>query len=367
MRASTAIATLLLTSTACAPAVPIGELAPVEYRSRNQDRDADLQVMDEWALRLQSLGRRGPDTLAQHEHDAVRERALASAAAWLTFARDEYVRAPASPVVDAALGQAKRIIVDGEEGRPLLPEPVPLVLGTRLVRNDLWTRLDRLGAYSQLDPALLGETAVMLVRAGRVPIPSDSSVCDPAPFLARAEQALAGLVAALPPRQQQRVLTGTDAPSTRMAVRPTPMPVIVRSVHFALDRDSLGPAGREVLDLLAESLRNREGVVVQLQGFADPRGSAAYNLALSRRRALAVQRYLETRTQAVARFEVRPAGRARLTAEGSDRVQLARDRRVELRVVFNDGSQAVKADEIEGDLQLEADRRDGRRAARRGH
>lgn len=349
--------------TACAPAVPIGELAPSSSRITNEGRDADLQVLDEWSARLRALSASpAPDSLPPRESAGDRTHSLAMAKAWLDFARDEYVRSPASPVVDEAFAQARRIIEDGEEGRPLLPERTSLVLGTTRVRGDLWMRLERLRAYTAAEPALLGEASVLLVRAGRVPIPGDTTVCDPAPFLARAEDVLGELVASLEPRERVLVLAGTPAVThTRLAMASPPVPVIVRSVHFALDRDSLGPAGRQVLDLLVGSLRNREGVVIELQGFADPRGSAAYNVELSRRRALAVQRYLEQRTTAVARFDIKPVGRARQTA-GSDRVQLARDRRVDLRVILRDGSEARRTDELDGDLQLEAERRARARA-----
>lgn len=362
---------LAATLVACAPAVPHGELAPVAHRSTNQMRHADLQVLDDWTVRLRALeGDAAGDSLPRRAADPGRSRALAMAAAWLAFARDEYVRAPASPVVDAAFAQARRIITDGEAGRPMLMGEAPLVLGTVRVRSDLWSQLERLRTYSHLEPAVLGEVAVLLVRAGRVSIPGDPTVCDPAPFLARAEQVVGEMVATLGRGEKEIMLAGMPAAVAppRVQAKRIPMPVLVRSVHFALDRDSVGPAGRQILDVLVRSLDGRAGVVIELQGFADPRGSAAYNVALSRRRALSVQRYIEERSTAVARFDIRPLGSARTGAAGTDRVQLARDRRVDLRVILPDGSESQRTDELDGDLQLERERPPERRTGpRTGH
>jgi len=63
-------------------------------------------------------------------------------------------------------------------------------------------------------------------------------------------------------------------------------------VTFAFDKSTLTPAAKAALDQLAQKMKSLPRTVVELVGFTDPIGSKYYNLALSRRRAEAVQRYL---------------------------------------------------------------------------
>lgn len=63
-------------------------------------------------------------------------------------------------------------------------------------------------------------------------------------------------------------------------------------VTFAFDKSTLTPAAKAALDQLAQKMKSLPRSVVELVGFTDPIGSKYYNLALSRRRAEAVQRYL---------------------------------------------------------------------------
>ena len=61
---------------------------------------------------------------------------------------------------------------------------------------------------------------------------------------------------------------------------------------FGFDRYSLTPEAKSALDQMASKIQSLPRSVVELAGFTDPIGSASYNLALSRRRAESVQRYL---------------------------------------------------------------------------
>jgi outer membrane protein OmpA-like peptidoglycan-associated protein len=63
-------------------------------------------------------------------------------------------------------------------------------------------------------------------------------------------------------------------------------------VTFAFDKSELGEAGEAALDALAQQVQSTPRVVFELVGFTDPVGTADYNLALSRRRAESVARYL---------------------------------------------------------------------------
>lgn len=63
-------------------------------------------------------------------------------------------------------------------------------------------------------------------------------------------------------------------------------------VMFAFGQATLSTQAKAALDQVAAKMQSLPRAVVELAGFTDPIGSKSYNLALSRRRAEAVQRYL---------------------------------------------------------------------------
>lgn len=77
--------------------------------------------------------------------------------------------------------------------------------------------------------------------------------------------------------------SGTEATADALAL----------PVQFAFDSAAILPAARAQLDALAEGIRLLDGrQAVLIEGHTDGRGTAAYNLGLSRRRAEAVKQYL---------------------------------------------------------------------------
>jgi len=63
-------------------------------------------------------------------------------------------------------------------------------------------------------------------------------------------------------------------------------------VTFGFNKSALDNEAKVALDVIIQRAQNSPRSVVELVGFTDPIGSTQYNLALSRRRAEAVQRYL---------------------------------------------------------------------------
>lgn len=61
---------------------------------------------------------------------------------------------------------------------------------------------------------------------------------------------------------------------------------------YALDQSEVDAAGQQVLNTNAETLKKYPTWVITIEGHADERGSAEYNLALGERRALAARNYL---------------------------------------------------------------------------
>ena len=63
-------------------------------------------------------------------------------------------------------------------------------------------------------------------------------------------------------------------------------------VSFSFDSDDLVPDSHVVLDRAATILRENDTSVASITGFTDSQGDSQYNLRLSRKRAVAVERYL---------------------------------------------------------------------------
>jgi outer membrane protein OmpA-like peptidoglycan-associated protein len=86
-----------------------------------------------------------------------------------------------------------------------------------------------------------------------------------------------------------------QALNTRVANRNKFAMVETRTVYFDFDKANLKDEGVNELEDIAKALKNDLNSVVELQGFADARGSERYNFQLTRERVDAVARYLVTR------------------------------------------------------------------------
>ncbi len=94
-------------------------------------------------------------------------------------------------------------------------------------------------------------------------------------------------------------VSDTEAESPESAVTPAPsepaiVVVVLNDVHFDFDKSNLTSAAKGILQQHIAKLRANPGYLVQIEGYTSASGTAAYNLALSQRRANAVQHYLET-------------------------------------------------------------------------
>ncbi len=67
---------------------------------------------------------------------------------------------------------------------------------------------------------------------------------------------------------------------------------ITQQIHFEFDKDKIRPESFPTIDAVAEVLRKFPEMKLEIQGHTDNKGSAAYNKALSDRRAKAVRKYL---------------------------------------------------------------------------
>jgi outer membrane protein OmpA-like peptidoglycan-associated protein len=134
---------------------------------------------------------------------------------------------------------------------------------------------------------------------------------------------------------------------------PPPEPIRIQvptNVHFALDKATISAESARVLDRIAEVLQANPPIVIELRGHTDPRASDAYNLDLSNRRAIAVRNYLLRQGIAPERMTIRALGESQPRVTGRNRLDYARNRRVEF--IFKD-ARGIDLFVQEEDLQLE--------------
>lgn len=116
-----------------------------------------------------------------------------------------------------------------------------------------------------------------------------------------------GAVGQVPPQPQPQVAApATPAPPPRVTERPgAPVPpqgqarqfefrrdLMLADVQFEFDKSRLTAEGQRIARENAEKLKGRPGAKIQIEGHADERGTAEYNLALGDRRAASVRVYL---------------------------------------------------------------------------
>jgi peptidoglycan-associated lipoprotein len=173
--------------------------------------------------------------------------------------------------------------------------------------------------------------AVALPRVmGRpsVGTPSREGHPPPTPPAARGERS------ALLPREAGEV--GRGSPSHEDAPRaPTivPTPALELTIHFTTADATLAPRARAAIDELAAGAAAHGGWSFIVNGHADARGEADFNVRLSELRAAAVAARLEAAGIPVSRLRTTAYGASRPLATGEDRSSLRRNRRAEILIV----------------------------------
>lgn len=106
--------------------------------------------------------------------------------------------------------------------------------------------------------------------------------------------------------------------------------IVLRGVHFDFNRANIRSDAVPVLDEAVEILKQHPDVSVQVNGYCDAIGSAAYNLRLSQRRADAVAAYLESHGIQASRVTAQGFGKTDFVAPNNTAEGRAQNRRVEL-------------------------------------
>lgn len=141
----------------------------------------------------------------------------------------------------------------------------------------------------------------------------------------------ASLVSVLPTIPLRSPKTAAAPHENELKYRVCALPdTAVKAPHFPTNSFMLRPRGRQILDQIAHcmldgTLAHRSIVIY---GYADPRGSDAYNSKLALERARRVARYLERRGVPACRLSVVSRGEHYARGKGPEGWQL--DRRVEI-------------------------------------
>jgi len=114
---------------------------------------------------------------------------------------------------------------------------------------------------------------------------------------------------------------------------PPPPPakrIVLRGVHFDFDKAKIRPDAEPILDEAADILKQNASVAVEVNGYCDAIGTEGYNMKLSRRRAAAVVKYLESKGIPGDRLEPHGYGKTNFVATNKTAEGRAQNRRVEL-------------------------------------
>ncbi|MCG8393611.1 MAG: peptidoglycan-associated lipoprotein Pal [Pseudomonadales bacterium] len=103
-----------------------------------------------------------------------------------------------------------------------------------------------------------------------------------------------------------------------------------RVIYFAFDSNTVPAAAFETLRAHATYLKNNANAKVRLEGHADERGTREYNVALSERRAKAVEKFLRVQGVSSSQLEIVSYGEEKPAAFGHSEMDWAKNRRVEI-------------------------------------
>jgi peptidoglycan-associated lipoprotein len=98
-------------------------------------------------------------------------------------------------------------------------------------------------------------------------------------------------------------------------------------VLFAVDQSTLSPEARNILSGQVNWLQTNSSYAILVEGHADEQGTREYNLALSAKRASAVQQYMISQGVQASRIRTVPYGKERPIEVCSDEGCYAKNRR----------------------------------------
>jgi outer membrane protein OmpA-like peptidoglycan-associated protein len=145
-------------------------------------------------------------------------------------------------------------------------------------------------------------------------------------------------VAAVAPAPAPVAVAATPAPTPVVAaVAPTPVAaapprkkLVLEGVHFEFDKDTLRPEDIAEIDRNVVGLDQWGKINIEVAGHTDSRGSDAYNLDLSQRRAETIRDYLVSKGIEAERLVAKGYGETQPVADNASDEGRFSNRRVEL-------------------------------------
>jgi len=342
---------------------PMG-LRSASQRISDEAIGEDLAMLRNWQQRLDVIA-------ARESKDPARRYLVSKAQAWLNFTREEYWANDRGPIIEESLGEAVKLmatLVDRDVHE--VERSTKLPTGTRKVREDLWTEVDRFKAHPRFDlvAAEVAQLEIELVRAGHDAAPG--AACSAEPHVMTAGKLEAYVDSVLKYAPPPVVVAEVPAPAPAPAVPLPPAPVVVpdrdgdgvpdaldccpntpagkmvdargcpeptqqtqtvlEGVEFDIDRFALRSTSRAILDSVVTELLRRPAIPVEVSGHTDSIGTDSYNLTLSANRARSVRQYLVGKGVAGDRISAVGFGETRPRDSNSTRAGRQRNRRVEL-------------------------------------
>jgi outer membrane protein OmpA-like peptidoglycan-associated protein len=143
----------------------------------------------------------------------------------------------------------------------------------------------------------------------------------------------ANLIHALQPKELTRSFVVRPTAGQPAANRP---PSASMLITFETNAADLTMESKKVLDSLGRAMQSDKlsAYKFEIEGHADPRGEAQFNLELSQRRAEAVVSYLES-THQIDRARLRPVGKGQTELFDRVRVEAPENRRVTVKTIVN--------------------------------
>jgi OOP family OmpA-OmpF porin len=108
---------------------------------------------------------------------------------------------------------------------------------------------------------------------------------------------------------------------------------VLEGVVFVTSSDEITEASRSTLDGVADTLIKNGDVNVEVAGYTDDRGAAAFNQDLSQKRAESVKAYLESSGVAADRMTAKGYGEDAPIADNSTAAGRNKNRRVEIHII----------------------------------
>ena len=125
-------------------------------------------------------------------------------------------------------------------------------------------------------------------------------------------------------------LGGDNGANARGEVGDATGPLARKVIYFDFDKSEIKPEYADIVRASAQTLTQRPGIKMKLEGNTDERGTREYNIGLGERRAQAVRRALMLQGVGETQITTVSFGAERPAAEGDDEAAWSKNRRVEL-------------------------------------